>query len=57
MDRWGLRLTCGMPVCLSDADAKLSEYIKDKKNARTTRDKFLADMGIVRSEVRGPPTA
>jgi hypothetical protein len=46
-----------MPVCLTAADAKLSEYIKDKKNARTTRDKFLADMGIVRSEVRGTPTA
>lgn len=33
------------------ADAKLSEYIKDKKNSRTTRDKFLADVGMVRAEV------
>lgn len=35
-------------------DAKLTEYIKDKKKARSSRDRFLADTGLVRSEVHPP---
>lgn len=35
-------------------DTKLTEYIKDKKKARSTRDRFLADTGLVRSEVHPP---